>query len=145
MRRKKNSSTNKLLFAHNVQLESYPDSIPKSRYYREEAAELLGKNVCLTGLFTLIHRENVDGINVNKILIEDAVVTNRSHSVGIDHIWVTVEQGFMQRNRIRQNRNISCSGYLYEYISKGKRNIGFKLCTVKEIPKDEKKSVYKKQ
>lgn len=145
MRRKKNSSTNELLFAHNVQLECYPDSIPKSKYYREEAAELLGKNVCLTGLFTLIHKENVDGVNVNKILIEDAVITSRSQSVGIDHIWVTVEQGFMQRNRIRQNRNISCSGYLYEYISKGKRNIGFKLCTVKEISKGEKKPAYKEQ
>lgn len=125
--------TNYNLLPHNTKLTPYPDNIPKSEHYRNELSDIIGKNACVIGKFTTIRKELVNGININKILIQDACVAKNHKIIPIDHMWTTVPKGFMQRNHIKQNRTISCTGYLYEYISKGARNVGFKLSTVREI------------
>lgn len=132
----KNQITNNILFPHNIKLTPYPENIPKSDHYRNELSEMIGKNVCVFGKFTIIRRELVDGINVNKILIQDAYVIKNRKMISVDHMWTTIPKGFMHKNHIKQNRSIACTGYLYEYISKNTRNIGFKLATVREVPNE---------
>ena len=129
-------NTNTILFAHNIKLSPYPDNIPKSKYYRTEIAHLLGKSIALFGKISSIRKHTIANRCINQILLTDVMVMYKNRYYHIDHMWTSVEKGFLSKNKLKEKINICSSGYLYEYISRGRRNIGFKLDNVRIVPSD---------
>ncbi len=137
MKSKKSKRINDLLLKNNIQLTPI-SGYPKSDHYREELTELLGRTVTLTADYVRNTRETVYDRRVNNILLRSCDICHKiKGTYHADHIWVTVPKGFMQQNNISLHTKVTCTGYLYEYISKNIRNIGFKLYSIDTIDKKE--------
>lgn len=110
----------------------YSRSAPKSSSYRKELQKFISKSSTIIGTFKEIHKETIDNTKINQIMLSDVTVMCDNKKEYTDHIWITVEKGFMDRNKLRQQTRIMCNGYFYEYLSRGKRNIGFRLITANQ-------------
>lgn len=139
---KQNRDYNNVWFSHQSVLGTLESQhAPKSQYYRSELEPLLSKNAELMGVYKLIRKDTVSRTKINQIMLSDISIVCNNNNYHSDHIWITVEKGFMQRNNINQNQKVICNGYFYEYLSHGKRNIGFRLTNIKSYPKDRKENI----
>lgn len=136
---KQNPDYNNIWFSHQSVLGTLESqNAPKSPYYRDELEPLLSKNAEITGWYKSIRKSTIDRTRINQIMLYDINVVCNNKDYHIDHIWITVEKGYMQRNNINQNQKVTCKGYFYEYLSHGTRNIGFRLTNIKSCDKDRK-------
>ena len=112
-------------------------STKKSAKYRNELEILLGAVVKLECHDWKFVESKVDGKDCDKILLRNSSVIkaptgrNVKLPIQIEHIWTIVDKDWKNRNKFSDGCYLECKGFIYEYISQGKKNIGFQSLSVK--------------
>lgn len=112
-------------------------SLPKARFYRRELEPLIGAVVNIRCSSWKISKVQFERKYWNKILMRNAEVIKAPKSrnvtlpIIIQHIWTVVDGDWNERNEVNESDTLLCRGFIYEYNSKGKKNIGLQALWVR--------------
>ena len=103
---------------------------PKSNHYRDELQPFIGSCIEVIGRLDDVEKEK----KYNRLLLKDVRIDKVPSKVrtfipesNFDHIYVAVSKDFLTENRT----SIRVRGFVYEYLSQGKKNIGIQAVTIK--------------
>lgn len=110
------------------------ENVPKSKHYRSELEPLLCAAITLKCPdWTIFHEEHY-----TKILLKAASVMKAPSGrcvplpIAVDHVWVTVDLGWEQRNNPQEGCCLLVRGFVEEYVSMlhNTRNIGVRALSI---------------
>lgn len=142
-KKQKYRNTNHTRFLHqSIYGSRQARQYPKSETYRNELEPYVDKNVDMKGTIMGIKKEHVGHRYVNRLLLTDVTCITENSEIPIDHLWITIEKGFIHRNGLACKHVIKCKGCLYEYANIRKkdeepttRNIGFRVYEINILAK----------
>lgn len=132
-----------------IQTKLYQDTIKQTApasHYRHELRYLIGKKITLRGRFKKSSNKYIPfqkGL-VSLLLVEHLTVQkvpdwfSKKKFSPIDHIWIFAPKGYMETQRLYTDTMIDFTGYVYEYVHNGKRNISLSLMYAEPSYKKEK-------
>ena len=116
-------------------------ALKPSKHYRTSLEPLLQCRIIIKSDSWSCCSDTVDGIPCTKIFMRNAeVISIPAHKknlvslpIIVHHLWTVVDADWVQRASPKRGEPLFIKGFLYEYGSRGERNIGLQtLCAYTE-------------